>query len=115
MEEKNAGKNFLPEKSLVIYCASSNETVSVRSEDITLVNVFSQDNGMLINVVGTSFNIEALQTKIRSALEVHSDVVNAVNSEMGILEVDNLYIRDIDSLSSDEDESDEDDDNDQQW
>lgn len=91
---------------IILYCKQTNELVSVPFEDITFCNIYQQEDGILINVVGESFNIEALRTNIVPVPEVYKELFNSSNN--GFIEVDALFIRDVDSLEESEEEEDND-------
>lgn len=88
----------------VINCKTSNELVSVNLANPALVvNIYEQDNGMLIALSDGLHDIQALQYAKRPATDVLAEL-----EAKGQLEADELYVVTPTSDGSDEDEDGED-------
>ena len=73
---------------LTMHCAEKNEVVAVhRLAADLLVNVYEQEDGMLINVQSQEHNVEALLTAKQPALDLYTKLMSGE-----IVAVDDIFI-----------------------
>lgn len=98
---------------LTLHCKEKNEVVSVKNNDsCLLVNIYEQEDGMLINIQDNTVNVECLIHQTQDALALYTDLMAGK-----IISVDDIFTGvpdDMEDKGEDEDE-DEDDDNDGDW
>ena len=87
---------------LILHCQDKNEMVAIaKNTPGLMINIYDQEDGMLINLSTADHNVEALVKGKRACIALYNDLL------AGTVEVDDIFVG-APTGTGDEDEEDED-------